>query len=133
VKVVLDTNVYISAFVFGGRPREILRRAIWGQVALFISRSILDEIETVLVEKFRWAADRVALTVETIETLATMTQPSERIHQIKEDPDDDRILECAIAVKAEAIVSGDNHLRQLGDFRGIPILSPAEFLTRLKR
>jgi uncharacterized protein len=131
--LVLDSNVYISAVLFGGKPRRIIEAALAGRVSLAISASILEEIEGVLSgKKFKFPETAAREIVSEISSLAEIFEPVEKIFRIKEDPADDRILECALAASAAAIVSGDSHLLALGIFRAIPILSPAECLEKYK-
>ncbi|MBI5788735.1 MAG: putative toxin-antitoxin system toxin component, PIN family [Candidatus Schekmanbacteria bacterium] len=128
IKVVADTNIYISALNFAGIPDEILSLARKGEIELFISPPILQEIEEVLLGKFEWAAARFKKAVVDIEKFTHLVQPMENLLIIKEDEDDNRILECAQAAQAQFIVSGDNHLRKLKTFQEIKIVSPIEFL-----
>lgn len=131
--LILDSNVYISAVLFGGKPRLIIQAALAGRIHLAISASILEEIEEVLSgKKFKFPETAAREIVSEISSLAEIFEPVEKISRIKEDPDDDRILECALAASAAAIVSGDSHLLALGIFRGIPILSPAKCLEKYK-
>lgn len=129
--LVLDSNVYISAVLFGGKPRLIIQAALAGRVRLAVSASILEEIEEVLSgKKFKIPEAAAKEIVAEISNLAENVAPVEKISRIKEDPDDDRILECALAASTAAIVSGDSHLLALGIFRGIPILSPDKCLEK---
>jgi putative PIN family toxin of toxin-antitoxin system len=127
LNVVLDTNVYISALTRGGLPLDIFLAVIRGEFKLFISSSILEEVEGVLVQKFRWAPDRVKHALATVRGDAQLVSPKERLAVIKADDDDNRILECAVAAEAQVIVTGDGDLLGLGTFRGISILTPREF------
>jgi len=128
--LVLDNNVYISAVVFGGKPRLIIEAALAGKIRLAIAEPILLEIQAVLEGAklgFSAAATR-EIGIE-IAALAESVETGEAISVILEDPADNRILECAVAACADAVVSGDRHLLSLQSFRGIPILSPAEGLA----
>jgi putative PIN family toxin of toxin-antitoxin system len=127
LKVVLDTNIYISAFNFGGIPLEILTLGIRKEVAIFVSPLILEEIEGVLRNKFKWQLKRIQEAITAIQQYAQLVHPKERINLIKEDEPDNRVLECASEAEAYLIVSGDSHLQRLKKFRNISILSPREF------
>ena len=131
LRVVADTNIYISALNFGGPPDEVLALARRGRVGLYVSTPIMIEIEGVLQRKFRWPPGRVREALTAIREFATFVRPQERISTIKKDEPDNRVLECAVAANAAIIVSGDSHLRDLGSFRRIEILSPRAFLDRL--
>jgi putative PIN family toxin of toxin-antitoxin system len=129
VKVVLDTNVLISAFNFpGGAPEDVYRLAIDQRVQLVTSPSLLAELARILSDKFGWMAQRVEEAVSQVARIAEVVEPGERVAVITADPDDDRVLEAAHEAKAEIIVSGDKHLLRLGSWRTIRILSPADFL-----
>jgi putative PIN family toxin of toxin-antitoxin system len=131
--LVLDSNVYISAVLFGGKPRLIIHAALAGRIRLAISASILEEIEGVLSgKKFKFSEAVAREIVGKISSLAEIFEAIEKISRIEDDPADDRILECALAASAAAIVSGDSRLLALGSFRGIPILTPADSLERYK-
>lgn len=131
--LVLDSNVYISAVLFGGKPRRIIEAALAGRIRLATSASILEEIESVLSgKKFKFPEAAAREIVSEISSLAESFEPVEKISLIKEDPADNRILECALAAGAAAIVSGDSHLLSLGNFRAIPILNPADCLAKYK-
>ena len=131
--LVLDSNVYISAVLFGGKPRQIIEAALTGRVRLAISAAILEEIESVLKGiKFKFSEAAAREVINEIANLAEIFEPVEKISRIKEDPADNRILECALAAGAVAIVSGDSHLLSLSIFRSIPILTPADCLEKYK-
>lgn len=133
-KVVLDTNVLVSALHFGGRPREVLDLARHGYIELVISSFILQETEKVLREKFLWEERILRLTLSRLKRIAAIAEPSHRITLIKERDADNRILECAVAGGADFLVSGDTkHILPVKEFQGIRILRPAEFLRLLKR
>lgn len=128
-KVVLDTNIYISAILFGGHPEEILNLARLGFISIFISPHLIQEIKKVLREKFQWSEKQIQETIDTIQNFAYLIEPKTKISKIKEDKADNRVLECALTSKANYIVSGDRHLLVLKRFRQIKILSPFDFLT----
>lgn len=134
LKLVLDSNVFISALVFGGKPREILELAVKGLVEIAVSDDILEEIRGVLGgDKFRYPKASLRALVREIEDLAEFVEPKERIEALKEDPEDNRVLECAVESGASVIISGDSHLLALLEFGGIKILRPDEFLHLWKK
>lgn len=131
--VVLDTNVLISAFLFGGAPREIVEWIIAGAVDCSLSPAILDEVRGVLKRpKFSLSPRQAMSIVEELGSLCEIVNPSASIRRVIADPDDDRVLECAIEARADAIVSGDTHLLELGKYRGILILNPSDFLRAMR-
>ena len=128
VGVTADTNIYISALNFGGPPDKLLDLARAGEIKLSISDAIMDELIRVLQEKFRWSDEAVALVRERIGDFTEHVEPKQRIDIVREDPTDDRILECAVAGASDYIVTGDKHLLKLGKFVGSQIMKPADFL-----
>ena len=132
--IVLDTNVLISASLFGGPPREILGLIVTGVVDCSLSPSIFDELKNVLQRpKFGLSPEQAMAIVEELSTLCGVVVPARRIRSVCADPDDDRILECALEARADTIVSGDARLLELGTYEGISILSPSEFLQTMRR
>lgn len=130
MRVVLDTNVLISALMFGGKPREILQKAIRGELRLCLSEEILSELGEVLQRpKFGFSVTMVNQILSELAAITELVVPSKEISQIKVDPADDRVLECAIEARADYVVSGDNHLLDLGKYSSIRIVSPHEFLV----
>jgi putative PIN family toxin of toxin-antitoxin system len=128
LRVVLDTNIYISAFTSPGGPiEELWRSACERHYTLIVSRPIVNEVAETLRECFGWADDRVLDFMKRLIRVAEIADATEAVSAVKDDPDDDRILECAVAGRADLIVSGDRHLRKLKSFRGIAIVHPAEF------
>ena len=132
LRVVADTNVYISALNFGGVPDQVLALARRGLIAMFVSRPILEEIDGVLKRKFQWPSSRARDALAAITEFAREVQPTKRVAVIEKDEPDNRVLECALAAEATIIVSGDSHLRDLGSFQRIRILSPRAFLDAIE-
>ncbi len=131
MKAILDTNVLISAYVFpGGNPEAVYRLALEGRLEIGTSRTLLAEFGRVLGQKFGWTMDRVETAVAQITRIAAVVEPTEEVHVVQADPADDRVLEAARAFDADAIVSGDRHLLDLGTWDEIEIISPAEFIAR---
>lgn len=133
MRIVLDTNVYISGLLVpDGTPGKILRLLERSDLILLVSRPLLDELRDKLIGKFKFSRSDAAGIVREIERRAETITPVSLVEVIAKDPPDNRILECALDGAADLIVSGDQaHLQPLGNFRGIPILSPAEFLRRI--
>jgi len=132
--IVLDTNVLVSASLFGGLPREILGLIVAGVIDCSLSLPILDELRNVLQRpKFGLSAQQALAIVEELSALCGIVVPSRRIRSLCADPDDDRILECALEARVDAIVSGDAHLLGLGMYEGIRIVSPSEFLQIIEK
>jgi putative PIN family toxin of toxin-antitoxin system len=129
---VLDTNVLISGLCFGGTPARVLEQALTGRVSLFTSAALIAEFQAVMEAKF---PGRKAAVLNTLNELSQLWEvvPDHalpRVRRVAADPDDDRVLECAAAARADCIVSGDRHLLDLRSFQDAPILAPADFLRR---
>ena len=132
LKVVFDTNIYLSAILFGGLPQRLVKEALEKKFALYISQEIISEVLGVLSKKFRYPAEKLRQTEILLKDLSTLVYPQEVIKVIKKWPADNRILECAVKAKADCLVSGDKkHLLPLKQFRQITIVSAREFLKLL--
>jgi putative PIN family toxin of toxin-antitoxin system len=130
MRVVLDTNVLLSALVFpGSKPDQILQRVRGGEVELFLSSFILAEIERILRDKFRFTKRQTDERVTVIRRMATLVEPTERLALVVAKDDDNRILECAVAARADYLVTGDKeHLLPLQCIGTTQIVTPAAFL-----
>lgn len=127
-KVVFDTNVYLSAIIFGGNPRKILQLVIDEKIILYSSIEILLEIALKLKNKFKWPTEQINFTIKNISNLAKIVKVKERVDIVKKDPTDNKILEAAIESKADFIITGDNHLLELKRYKNIKIIQPINFL-----
>jgi putative PIN family toxin of toxin-antitoxin system len=126
VRVVLDTNVLVSALHFGGRPRRLLDEVLRGDHTLIIGPAILGELEAVLVETCGWTSDRAAAVRAELEAIAEVVTPVE-VPRVCRDPDDDQILAIAVIGAVDALVTGDADLLALGAHGGVNISSVAGF------
>lgn len=133
MRVVIDTNVVASATFWRGTPFDCLAAWAEGRFEVVVSPALLAEYSETVEELGREHADREAVAwTEALTDAATLIFPVERATGATPDPNDEMILECALAAEADVIVSGDKkHLLPLRRFRGIPILSPADFLKSL--
>jgi putative PIN family toxin of toxin-antitoxin system len=133
LRVVLDTNILISALIFpGGEPEAVYRLAIERRIDLVTSPALLAELGRILTEKFGWDATRAEEAVAQIARIGVVVEPRERVLVIEEDPADDRVLEAAAEGDAEFIVSGDRHLLRFGSWRGIRIRRASAFLDEFE-
>lgn len=128
IRVVLDTNVIVSALVFGGVPRGILELAEAGQCELFYSQPIQTEVRRVLTEKFDWPQAILQQALPVLWSMGTLVAPLITLNAVPADPDDNRILECAVEAQAHVVVSGDHHLLALKNYRSISIVTPRQFI-----
>ncbi len=132
LRVVADTNVLVSALLFGGPTEQIVLAGLRGEIQLLTSSPLLKELERVLKGKFKLNLHLVRNIIEEIKEIAELVEVSSHINLISYPDDDNRVLECAVDGKAEFIVTGDTkHILPLKEFRGTKILSPSEFLNRL--
>lgn len=133
-KVVFDTNIFISAMIFGGNPMEVLELARSGKIKLVTSPQILLELATKFHERFLWSEPDVEEAIEGIGLFAGIVKPTEKVAQIKNDEPDNRVLECAKEAKADFIISGDKrHVLSLKKFGKTKIVSAGEFLQVLEK
>jgi len=129
VKVVFDTNIYISAFVIpGGNAERAYLKAVDGDFELCTSIAILTELARKLDEKFGWEKEQIERLMMSIGNLANTFKTSPRLKVLSDDPDN-RILECALDATAEFIVTGDKHLLNLTSYQNIEIINLSAFLA----
>jgi putative PIN family toxin of toxin-antitoxin system len=125
--------VLVSGILFGGHARQILLLASRGKITNFISEDMLHEARDVLLRpKFKLSPQQVIAIIALFSDTFELVYPAQQHKVIQSDPDDDRILDAAVEAQVEIIVSGDKHLRSLGLWRGIRMLSPAEFVKEIE-
>jgi hypothetical protein len=133
MKVVIDTNVFVSSF-FGGNPRKIIDLWKRGKISLCASKNILDEYIEVLqrigLGDGREIEELLSLFAKGFNILFTTKTP--KIKAVRDDPDDDKFIECAVGLKAEVIITGDKALKAMNEYMGIKILTPQQFLKTYK-
>ena len=131
-RVVLDTNVIVSAMHFGGLPEELMLLANQGVIELFLSPFILEETSLVLEKKLGWEKKQITRLLDALGEIAAIIEPETELNVIQGNDADNRILSCAVEAKADFLVTGDKkHLLPLGRYKGIRILSPRECLDVL--
>ncbi len=131
-QVTADTNIYISGLIFGGLPRQFLKEAEAGRFQLAISGALTDELCGTLRAKFAWDDDKVEEIAVLLSSYTIRVEPVERLDVIPDDPDDNRVLECAVAAGSRFIITGDGDLLRLGSYAGIRILKVTELLGLLQ-
>jgi putative PIN family toxin of toxin-antitoxin system len=128
LRVVFDTNIYVSALTFPeGRAEEALRLAVARRCVVLISSPLLVELSRVLRDKFTWDEDRILDANRRIAEIAERVTPGIALAELR-DGADNRVLECAVAGGAAWMVTGDRDLLELKQFRGIRIRKLSEFL-----
>ena len=136
LRAVVDTNVFISALLKNSSTRPVLTAFQRYEFELIASPEILDEfIGVINRSKFNGliVKETAQKIIEDIKSHATIVKPSQRLEIVTKDPDDNQFLEAAIEGKASCVVSGDHHLLSIKSFCNIPIITPKEFITWLKK
>ena len=132
--LVLDTNIYVSALISTRSNPALLLDGAGKKYSLFISKEILSEVEDVISrKKFGFTKEKISTAMEAIMSFSEIINPEIKVNVIKSDPDDNKILECAIACGASYIVSGDAHLLELKEYRGIKVINPKVALDLLNK
>ncbi len=128
MKVVFDTNIFISTLVFpGGQAEKAMLKIIEGKDTLLISRDIINEILSVLAAKFGGDRESLSHLAVNLSELGRMTETKKRIIFLSDDPDN-RVLECAVSGGADAIVTGDKAMLRVGKYSKVRIMSLKEYL-----
>ncbi len=130
-RVVFDTNILLSAFLFGGNPRALFEAARAGKIQLITSPPILAEFASILKNKFFWEDKDVREALVSIGRHVELVKPKQKLMVVADDADN-RVLECASEGSVDTIISGDCHLLELREFCGIPILRASDFLATLR-
>jgi len=138
IRAVLDANVFVSAILNPkGSPAKLLLAWYAEKFQLVVSEAIVEEISRVLhypkiAKRHQWSEEKIKDFLASLTYLAIQTPGKRKLNVIKDDPSDNRYLECALEGGAAYIVSGDRDLLDLGEYEGIRILTPSAFLTILK-
>lgn len=132
MRVLLDTNVLVSAILFGGLPRQLLEAALAGELNLVTSQPLLAELETVLTRKFEFPTSMTASIRAELEALSEIVEPSQ-IKRVTRTVADDLVLATAVSGAAEVIVTGDKGQLRIGSYEAIPIQSPRDFADTLEQ
>ena len=128
-----DSNVYISALVFRKKALDLLDLAIEQGVEIAISDEIVEETIRVLREKFHWSDERLEEAHATISSITRHVAPTERLDVVKSDPDDNKIIECAVAAGSDYLVTGDKDILSLGSYGKTQMIKPSDFLAIITR
>ena len=129
MKVVIDTNIFVSSF-FGGNPRKIIDLWRDGKITLCLSKDILDEyievFQRVGLKNEKEIEELLSLLAKGFNILFTTKVPEIKV--VKDDPEDDKFIECGVALKAEVIITGDEAIEAIGEHMGVKILTPQQLL-----
>ena len=130
MKIVLDANIFISSFFWGGNPRLILERVIANIDELFITKEILDEIENVIGRpKFHLGKVEIEFYIKSIEEIGKKIITENKIKKGSRDKTDNKYIECGIAADVDYNISGDIHLLEIKEFDKIKIVTAKEYLV----
>jgi putative PIN family toxin of toxin-antitoxin system len=134
IRVVVDTNVFISSF-FGGNPRKVIDLWKSGEITLCLSKPIVDEYIEVLrrleLQDEKELQELLGLFAHGVHLVYTAKTPE--LHVVEEDPNDDKLIECAVALKAKFVITGDSAVKKIQDYLNIKIVSPREFLSSFRK
>ncbi|MEK9179481.1 MAG: putative toxin-antitoxin system toxin component, PIN family [Patescibacteria group bacterium] len=130
-KVVLDTNIIVSALLFGGNPRHILTLVISKHLVAFTSPILLAELFETLSKKFRFPKSDLTILEKQMNKYFVVVQPTKKITVLKDDPDN-RLLELAIECSCPVIITGDKELLKLKQYKATRIFSPTEWIGIIK-
>lgn len=131
MRVLLDTNVLVSAVLFGGLPQDLVERAFRGEFELVTSEALLDELEAVLRDRFDRPAVLARALRDEVASIANVRRPPQLPH-VTRDPADDMVLAAALDGRADRIVTGDKDLLVLGAYREIAIVTVRQFVEGLE-
>lgn len=132
IKIVIDTNVYLSAIIFGGSPRKVIELAKGKRVKAYTSTLILLEVSEKLNKKFSWDQEKVQVVLKAISKIAEVVTPKIKLKVVKENHSDNKVLGCAMVADADYIVTGDKHLLNLKSFEKTKIVTSSDFLRAVK-
>jgi putative PIN family toxin of toxin-antitoxin system len=129
MKIVVDANIFVSSYFWGGNPRKVFERIITELDELYISQEILDEIKDVISRpKFHADMNEIKLYIDSIEEVATKIKVKEKIKIVSRDKNDDKYIKCAISGDVNYIISGDIHLLEIKEYENIKIIKAKEYL-----
>lgn len=130
MKIVLDTNVFISAIFFSGPPSQILKAWKESKLQIILSEEILEEYQRVGGElSTKYPSIDIEPIIEFLTIFGELVETKDISESICEDPDDNKFVECAIASQSKLIVSGDKHLLRISGYQNIEVLKPRDFIN----
>jgi len=129
MKVTVDTNFLISATQWDySVANKLLKKLILSDVKIFTTQEILDEMVEVLERDFKYSKSEAENIIEKILHFSEIIDPKQKLEIVKDDPDDNKVIECAVESSSDCIITYDNHLLKLKEYEGIKILKPEELL-----
>ncbi len=133
VKIVIDTNIYISALGWNGNEKKLVTQCLDGKYEYYISQQIYNELRKVMdYPKFVFTDSQKEAFISVLLDTVEFIEVNESIQIVDDDPDDNKFLDCAIAANADFIITGDPHLKDLKCYQKIKILNVHDFLEMMK-
>jgi putative PIN family toxin of toxin-antitoxin system len=134
MKIVLDANIFVSSFFWGGNPRTVLNRVIKDMDKLYITKEIVEEIRDVVNRpKFHAKDEEIDYYIGLIEEIGNKVIPKNKIKNGSRDKTDNKYIECGIAGDVDYIISGDIHLIELKEYKKIKIVTEKKYLEIFKK
>jgi putative PIN family toxin of toxin-antitoxin system len=132
-KVVIDSNVFISAFGWDGKPEAVLHLLEQGRLRNHTTEEMIAELKRVVAyPKLKFSPFLQVKILEFVFSWSVFVQPVEIAAIVTDDPDDDKFIACAVAAGASHIISGDPHLLTVGSYKNIQIMTPSQFIASLE-
>ncbi len=133
VKVVLDTNIFVSSIFWSeGNPHKIVELALDNKIMVFTSVEILQELEKVLRRDFNEPEEIIQRQISLVLEYSAVIKAKVKLDAVKDDPEDNKIIECAVSCNADYVVSGDKHLLNLKEYNGVKIISAKRFAEMIR-
>lgn len=133
MKVVFDTNVLLSSTLWDGSvAQKLLFELIRSDSKIFSSTEIISEYKNILKRDFDYSDEEIAHIMKRVLAFVTLITSEEKLDVVKDDPDDNKILECAVSSASQYIITYDKHLLNIREFKGIKIIKPDETLKIIK-
>jgi putative PIN family toxin of toxin-antitoxin system len=132
MKIVLDSNIFVSSFYWVGNPRKVFDRITNGFDELYVTDEILKEISTVMSsEKFNTNRQEIEEYIEIIESYSIKLFPQNKVEEVSRDKGDDKILQCGLEGNVDFIITGDKDLLVLNEYKNIKIIKPKDYLEKI--
>jgi putative PIN family toxin of toxin-antitoxin system len=128
MKIVLDTSTMISATFWRGDSYKVVKMVSKGKVQTFTSMEVINEFKQVLQEKFVKDETKIKEIVTTMLNISKLIRPIKKYNAVKDDPEDNKVIDCAVEARADYLITKDKHILSLGEYKGIKIVTPREFL-----
>lgn len=133
IRVVIDSNVWISGLIFGGQPEKIIKHFLDGDFLVIVSAELLSELRRKVIEKFPLFTSSLESLDASILNDAIVVRLGSQTINISRDPDDNKVIETAVMGRCDYIISGDKDLLVIGSYKNINIVNPTDFLKIINR